>query len=387
MFEFIIWIIIGATFLEVIMFENLDIPKELIPTDPRFGCGPSLIPSEYVQKLLDTGANYLGTSHRQAGVKKVVEQIQKGLTEYFHLPSGYEVVLGNGGASFFWDMMGLGIAEKHSHHFINGEFSSKSYQAIGSIPWVEASKTQVDYGQGFELQDPGNCDLLCTILNETSTGVQTSDLCERREGRLLAVDATSGAGQIYCDLSLVDLYYFSPQKAFASEGGLWVSFLSPQAIERAMKIKEMGRYIPVIMDFQLAIDNASKNQTYNTPSLSSLFYLNEQVKAFNELGQDKVVQLAKDKADHLYNWAESKDYLNCYVQDPKFRSTSVATIDVDDKIDVAALGKKLRELKIVYDIESYRKLGRNQLRIAFFHNISKENLEKLTALLSYCIER
>ncbi|MCB9093109.1 MAG: phosphoserine transaminase [Halobacteriovoraceae bacterium] len=369
------------------MFEKLTIPQELIPSDPRFGCGPSLIPTETLNNLAKTGNTLLGTSHRKSGVKNLVKEIQEGLTQYFELEPDRQVILGNGGATFLWDMIGTGMVNKASFHNVCGEFSSKWHKAHANIPWIEASKKEVDFGEGITPEKIEGHDVICTTLNETSTGVQMTSTPTYNDDTLVAMDATSGAGQIETNLKNIDFYYFSPQKVFASEGGLFVGFISEKARERVLKIEnDKNRYKPITMSWKLALENSEKNQTYNTPSISTLFFLNESVKELNRLGRAKVTQLAREKADHLYQWAESKPYLEAYVHDEKFRSTAVATINVDEKIPVEELTKKLRELKVVYDIDAYRKLGKNQFRISLFHYVTKENLEKLTQLLSLAIE-
>ncbi len=368
------------------MFENLTIPSNLKPNDPRFGVGPSLIPTEYVNSLHDTGVELLGTSHRKPAVKNLVKEVQDGFIQYFEL-TDHEVILGNGGATFLWDMIGLGLTENCSKHHVCGEFSNKWHLAHDKIPWIDTCLEKVEYGQGLQTSNSDKCDLIALTLNETSTGVQMVDVPQSDDSTIICMDATSGAGQIECNHKDVDFYYFSPQKIFAGEGGLFFGFLSEKAKERALKIqKDQKRYIPTIMDWKLAIDNSKKNQTYNTPSVSNLFFVNEQLKAMNKLGRIKINEMAQIKAQHVYNWAESKEYLSCFIQDEKFRSKSVATIDVDEKIPVSELTQKLRDQHLIYDIDSYRKLGRNQFRISMFHNVSLENLEKLTNILSHSIE-
>ncbi len=359
------------------------------PTDPRFGCGPSLIPVEFVEKLAKTGPYFLGTSHRSSSVKNVVKEIQEGLRKYFELPDGYEIVLGNGGATLLFDMIGLGLVEKKILHYTCGEFSHKWFLSSKAIPWIEAIEKKFDFGEGVSYsQENDDFDVCCLTLNETSTGVQLSEIPELdREKTLLAIDATSGAGQVSFDVKNADLFFFSPQKVFASEGGLFVCIMSPRAKKRAIDIaKNKDRYIPGIMNWETAIDNSEKNQTYNTPSLSTLFFLNEQIKRMNDLGYSKVVEEAERKYNLMKNWVESKDYLSFYVKEECFRSRAVATIDVDESVNVQSILKKLSDDKIVFGIESYRKLGRNQFRIALFHNITYEDLEKLTILLSDFIE-
>ncbi|MCP4913115.1 MAG: phosphoserine transaminase [Oligoflexia bacterium] len=369
------------------MFENYKAPQELIPSDPRFGCGPSLIPMEYVERLLKTGNHLLGTSHRKAPIKNLCKGIQEGLTKYFNLPEGYSVVLGNGGATFLFDAIALGMVKKKIHHFTCGEFSEKWYKSSDMVPWIEASKTAVDFGKGITPEFVEGVDMIATTLNETSTGVIVDQFPEMKGDCLLAVDATSGGAQVACDLSKVDLYFFSPQKVLASEGGFYVAIMSPKARERALELAaDKSRYVPPIMNWKTAIDNSDKNQTYNTPSVTTLFFLNEQMKRMNEVGYEAVIADGKRRADLIYGWANEKPYLSCFIEEEKYRSTAVATIDVDDKVDVGALLKNLGDAQQVYGIDAYRKLGRNQFRISLFYNISYEDLEKLTKLLSHAIE-
>ncbi len=369
------------------MFESFKVPKHLIPSDPRFGVGPSLIPIEAVEKLAKTGHELLGTSHRREAVRKVVQEMQEGLKAYFKLPADYEVVIGNGGATLLWDMIGLGLVEKNPHHFVCGEFSDKWYRANKNIPWINPEITKVEFGKGINPVYKTGADFIACTLNETSTGVMLTELPEVPQDCLLAIDATSGAGQIKIDFKKSDLYYFSPQKVFASEGGFYVAIMSPKAIERAQKIaKEANRFIPESFKWSHAIENSRQNQTYNTPAISTIFFLNEQVKLMNKLGEDAVVKEAQRKANLMYGWAQSKSYLSPFIAEEKFRSLAVATIDLDEKYKADDLALALRAQGVVYDIDAYRKLGRNQFRIGLFHNVSYENLEKLTQLISLAIE-
>lgn len=370
------------------MFENYKVPQELIPSDPRFGCGPSLVPMAFYEKLLATGNHLIGTSHRKAPIKNLVKEAQEGLRKYFKVPADYSIVLGNGGATFLFDSIGLGLVNKKVAHFTCGEFSEKWYKSSKLIPWIQAEQFSVMYGEGIMGRDVADADMICVTLNETSTGVQLPELPKVHEGALLAVDATSGAGQVPCDISKTDIFFFSPQKVFASEGGLWIAIMSPKARARALAIAEdKKRYVPGIMNWFQAIDNSDKNQTYNTPAITSIWLLNEQTKLMNEFGgYDKVIALAQKKADLLYNWAEAKPYLSCYIKEAKYRSTAVACIDVDAKYKMEDLCKVLEKQKIVYGIDGYRNLNRNQLRISLFHNIKLEDLEKLTKLVSQVIE-
>lgn len=373
--------------------QDLKINPNLIPSDPRFGSGPSLIPLRRFDALKNTGAHLLGTSHRYDHVKNLVAETIAGLRTFFNVPADYDVVLGNGGATFLFDMLGLTLVKQHATHFTCGEFSQKWFISASKIPWIKTVEKSVPMGQGIMPYDVSESDFIATTLNETSTGVQLDGLpninpeARARGEKLIAVDATSGAGQIPMEMKNCDVFFFSPQKVLASEGGFWVCFMSPQAVERSKKIqKDQGRYIPEIMRFDYAIDNSRKAQTYNTPSIFTIFLLNEQLKEMNKLGFNEVCAQAKRKADLLYGWAENKSYLTPFIQEKKFRSQAVATIDVDDKIPVDPVVNFLAEKKWVYGIEGYRKLGRNQLRISLFHNISYEDLEKLTQLLSFIFE-
>jgi phosphoserine aminotransferase len=303
------------------------------------------------------------------------------------LPADYLVVLGNGGATLLFDMIGLGIVEKKATHFTCGEFSEKWFKSSKAIPWIAAENIAVPFGSGINGEAKAGSDLIAVTLNETSTGVQLSKLPVVDNDTILAVDATSGAGQCPCDVSKTDIFFFSPQKVFASDGGLWIAIMSKKARERALKIAaDKSRYVPDIMSWTNAITNSEQNQTYNTPALATLFILNEQIKLMNTLGYAEVQKMAQKKADLIYQWAESKPYLSCYIADKQFRSVAVATIDVDAKVNVDDVIKHLEKKKVVYGINGYRKLGRNQFRISLFHNITFDDLNKLTQLLSKMIE-
>lgn len=368
------------------MNPTFDIPENLIPSDPRFGCGPTLIRRETLQKLADTGADLLGTSHRSKPVKDLVKEVQEGLHQYFNLPEGYQVVLGNGGATFLFDAIGLGIVRKKSAHFTCGEFSNKWYKSHKIIPWIEAEEISAEYGTGITPENRSDADMICATLNETSTGVKIDELPEMDDDTILCIDATSGGGQVPCDLSKVDLFFFAPQKVFASEGGTFIAIMSPKAQKRALEINESDRYIPGIMNWKTAMDNAEKNQTYNTPCISTIFYLNEQIKFMNKMGYEGVVNEGNKRAEYIYNWATNHPKLSCYIAEEKYRSNAVATIDVDESFDVTPFIKELEERKLVYGIGSYRKLGRNQFRIALFQAISFEDLKKLTGLIDLVLK-
>jgi phosphoserine aminotransferase len=369
------------------MFEDFKVPNELIPSDPRFGVGPSLVPIKFISELLKTGSELLGTSHRKPAVVEVVKELHMGLRKYFKLPDDYEIIIGNGGATFFFDMIGTGLVDNSSVHFTTGEFSTKWFKAHAKIPWVHATQKSCEYGQGINPSIVEGHDMICATLNETSTGVLINSIPDvTQSDTILAIDATSGAGQIKIDISKIDCYFFSPQKVFAGEGGLYIAFLSPKAVKKALRLNQEERYIPEIMSWEHAIEKGRVYQTYNTPSVSNLFFINEQVKAMNEIGEDEVIKLAKKKADLIYEWADSKPYLSIFVSEEEFRSHSVATIDLDENYPIGDLLSVLREQNVVYDIEGYRKLGRNQFRISLFHNIDINDLVKLTKIISLAIE-
>jgi phosphoserine aminotransferase len=369
------------------MFEDFKVPNELVPSDPRFGVGPSLVPIKTISELLKTGSELLGTSHRKPAIIELVKELHLGFRRYFSLPEDYEIIIGNGGATFFFDMIGTGLVEKSSVHFTTGEFSTKWFKAHAKIPWVHATQKSCEYGDGINPEIVEGHDMICATLNETSTGVLINSIPDvTQSDTLLAVDATSGAGQIKINMNKVDCYFFSPQKVFAGEGGLYVAFLSPKAVRKALRINKQERYIPEIMNWEYAIEKGRLYQTYNTPSITNLFMINEQLKRMNELGENTVIELAKKKARLIYDWASSKEYLSAFVKEENFRSHAVATIDLDEKYSVDDLLLSLRNQKLVYDIEGYRKLGRNQFRISLFHNISYDDLVKLTKIISLAVE-
>jgi phosphoserine aminotransferase len=373
-------------------YQDFVVPKELIPTDPRFGCGPSLIPIAHLESLLQTGTRLLGTSHRRPSVKAVMRELQEGIAQYFQLPPETLVAIGNGGATLLFDMIGLGMVDKKILHYTCGEFSEKWHQSSAKIPWIQAEMVQAPYGEGVVYRGQTEApDVIAVTLNETSTGVQLESLPDlRSEGNqdtLLAVDATSGAGQVFCDVNQTDIFFFSLQKVFGSEGGLWVAILSERAQRRALEIEgRPGRYIPGIMSWKNAMEKSQVNETYNTPAISTLFFAREQIREMNQMGYAAVCAEAKRKAELLYQWAKEKPYLSCYVKNAACRSTAVCCIDVDLKYPVDPLISLLEKAGVVYGIEGYRKLGRNQFRIAIFHNVLYEDLVKLTKIISLAIE-
>ncbi len=355
-------------------------------TDIRFGAGPSLVPVEHLKALYETGSTLMGTSHRKKEVKDVVASVRTGLRQYFQFPDDYEVILGNGGATFLFDMIALGLVEKKSAHFVTGEFSNKWYKSHAKVPWIETQIEKVDFGSGVDTKNIDDADMICTTLNETSTGVMNTHIVDVDDHTIMAVDATSGGGQIKCDFSKVDIYFFSPQKVFAADGGLFVAIMSPKAMKRALEIADSDRYFPEIMNWKLAINNSLKDQTYNTPSIANLFLLDQQVQRMNKLGEDEVIRLAKEKSSYIYNWADKHPLLTAFVTDSQYRSDAVATIDVDDKYPIADICEYLQKNNIARDIGGYRKLGRNQLRIGLFHNVTFSDLKILLSHISNYLE-
>ena len=369
------------------------IPKHLLPADGRFGSGPSKVRSQPVRLLAAEAASFLGTSHRQAHVRGLVARARAGLAELFELPETYEVALGNGGTTAFWDAATFCLVERRSQHVSFGEFSARFAACTRGAPFLDDPEVLVS--------KPGTCihpvanakvDAYCLTHNETSTGVQTVIQRPRTAGGALAdglvlVDATSAAGGLRVDSSQFDAYYFSPQKCFGSEGGLWLALLSPAAIDRVERLSATGRFVPAFLDLKIAITQSRLQQTYNTPALATLFLLAEQVDWFLENGG---LQWAASRADSsaaiIYGWAERSSYAEPFVTDPAERSHVTATIDFDETVDALALAAILRANGVV-DTEPYRKLGRNQLRIALFPSIEPGDVEALTACVDWVVER
>ncbi|WP_058045823.1 phosphoserine transaminase [Streptomyces roseifaciens] len=369
---------------------DIQIPADIKPADGRFGAGPSKVRTEALAALAATGTSLLGTSHRQAPVKNLVGQVRDGVRELFSLPEGYEVVLGNGGSTAFWDVATHGLIETRSQHLTFGEFSSKFAKAAKLAPWLEEPTViSSEPGTHPEPKAEAGVDAYAFTHNETSTGVAAP--LERvegaDEGALVLVDATSGAGGLPVDIAETDVYYFAPQKSFASEGGLWLAVFSPAALERAARVHASGRHIPEFFSLPTAIDNSLKNQTYNTPALSTLFLLDQQLKWINgQGGLDWAVRRTATSARTLYGWAEASEHATPFVTDPAKRSAVIGTIDFSENVDAAAVAKVLRANGIV-DTEPYRKLGRNQLRVAMFPAIDPADVAALTACVDYVIER
>ncbi|MEU8224630.1 phosphoserine transaminase [Kribbella sp. NPDC048915] len=369
--------------------SEIQIPAELKPADGRFGSGPSKVRPEAVAALATEGAKLLGTSHRQAPVKNLVKRVQEGIAELFQLPDGYQVVLGNGGSTAFWDVATFGLIREKSQHLSFGEFSSKFAKAAQQAPHLaDPSIVKAEPGSRPVAVAEAGVDLYAWPHNETSTGVMApvKRVAGADDGALVAIDATSGAVGLPVDLNEADVYYFAPQKGFASDGGLWVALMSPAALARVEEISASGRWIPAFLDLATAVDNSSKNQTYNTPALATLFLMAEQIDWINgQGGLEWSVGRTTDSSNRLYTWAEKSDYATPYVTDPDARSLVVGTIDLDDSIDATAVAKTLRANGIV-DTEPYRKLGRNQLRVAMFPAVDPADVEKLTQSIDYVVE-
>ncbi|GAA3199227.1 phosphoserine transaminase [Streptomyces virens] len=369
---------------------EIRIPADIKPADGRFGAGPSKVRTEALDALAATGTSLMGTSHRQAPVKNLVGKVREGIRELFRLPEGYEVILGNGGSTAFWDVATHGLIENKSQHLSFGEFSSKFAKAAKLAPWLaEPTVVSADPGTHPEARAEAGVDVYAFTHNETSTGVAMPirRVAGADEGALVLVDATSGAGGLPVDIAETDVYYFAPQKSFASDGGLWIGVFSPAAIERAERIHASGRHVPEFFSLPTAIDNSRKNQTYNTPALATLFLLNEQLEWMNgQGGLDFTTGRTAQSARTLYGWAEDVKFATPFVTDPAKRSQVIGTIDFTDEVDAAAVAKVLRANGIV-DTEPYRKLGRNQLRVAMFPAIDPADIEALTKCIDYVIEQ
>jgi phosphoserine aminotransferase len=366
---------------------TISLPADLLPGDGRFGCGPSKVRPEAVASLAHEAATFLGTSHRQKRVQNVVGEVRAGLTQLFGLPDGYEVMLGNGGSTLFWDAATFGLIERTSVHLSFGEFSSKFAAAAAAAPFLgdPVVLTSAPGTRPAVEVHPG-ADTYAFTHNETSTGVMMP--LERPAGvpadeALVLVDATSAAGGLRWDPSQVDCYYFAPQKCFASDGGIWFACVSPAAVERIERIAASGRWTPAILDLAQALDNSRKDQTLNTPALATLWLMNEQVRWMNDNGGIEFAAGRCDRsAETVYAWAEASDYATPFVVAPADRSHVVATVDLDPAVDATTVAKALRANGIV-DTESYRKLGRNQLRIALFPAIDPDDVAQLTRCIDH----
>ena len=368
--------------------SDIKIPDNLKPRDGRFGCGPSKIRPEALSSLAASGASILGTSHRQKAVKNVVGRVRTGLSSLFNLPDGYEVVLGNGGSTAFWDIATFGLIEKKSQHLSFGEFSSKFASAANEAPFLdEPTVIKSEPGSHPLPVAEAGVDVYALTHNETSTGVAMPiKRPAGTDGALVLVDATSAAGGLDVAAQEFDAYYFAPQKSFASDGGLWLALMSPAAIARVAKIKESGRWVPAFFDLTIAVENSRLDQTYNTPAVATLMLLADQIEWMNTNGgMSFAAGRSAKSAEIMYGWAEKTSYTTPFVADPAMRSKVVATINFDDAIDALEIAKVLRANGIV-DTEPYRKLGKNQLRIGMFPSVDPDDISALTKCIEFVVE-
>jgi phosphoserine aminotransferase len=366
----------------------ITIPDDMLPADGRFGSGPSKVRPEALVALADTGRSYLGTSHRQATVRFMVAALRNGIAELLSLPDGYEVALGNGGTTAFWDAATFGLIDQRSQHLSFGEFSSKFAACAAAAPHLDGPDViEAPPGTIPQAKATPDVDAYCLTHNETSTGVAAEP--RRPEGAegLVLVDATSAAGGLRVDPAHVDAYYFAPQKALASDGGLWLAALSPAAVERIERIAASDRWCPAFLDLGIALDNSRKDQTYNTPALATIHLAVQQVEWIVHNGGLPFAAGRCDRsAEIIYGWAEASDYASPFVADPAIRSHVVATIDLDGSIDASTVSALLRQ-NFVLDTESYRKLGRNQLRIALYPAVDPDDVEALTHCIDFVVDR
>jgi len=369
------------------MSAEIIIPSSIKPVDGRFGCGPSRIRPEALAALSASGNSILGTSHRQKPVKNVVKRVREGLTSLFNLPEGYEVVLGNGGSTAFWDIATFGLIQERSQHLVFGEFSSKFAAASKEAPFLgEPTVIKSEPGSHPLSTAEAGIDVYALTHNETSTGVAMPIIRPAgTDGALVLVDATSAAGGLMVDAKEFDTYYFAPQKSFASDGGLWIAIMSPAAIARAEQIKASGRWVPAFFDLGIAIENSRLDQTYNTPALVTLMLLAEQIEWMNANGGlSFAAGRSTQSSDILYSWAEKTSYTTPFVTDPAMRSKVVGTINFDDAIDATQICAALRANGIV-DTEPYRKLGKNQLRIGMFPAVDPSDVDALTKCIDHVV--
>jgi phosphoserine aminotransferase len=370
--------------------EDIRIPAELLPADGRFGSGPSRVRQAQVDALSSVWQTYLGTSHRQKTVKSQVGRLRTGLAELFSLPDGYEVVLGNGGSTAFWDIAAFGLVRDRAQFLSFGEFGAKFASGVKKAPHLgEPTILKADPGSAPVFAAEAGVDAYCSPHNETSTGVAVTPkrVADADDDAIIIIDATSAAGGLAVDPREVDTYYFAPQKSFGSDGGLWFALMSPAAIERAAQIKASGRWIPDFLDLQTAIDNSRLDQTYNTPALATIFLMAEQVDWFNANGGlEWCVGRTTESSSVLYDWADASAVATPFVTDPTLRSGVVATIDIDDAIDATSITKALR-LNGIVDTEPYRKLGRNQLRVAVFPAVEPDDVRALIRSIDFVISQ
>jgi len=366
---------------------TLKIPKDLLPVDGRFGAGPSKIRQQQLSDLVQQNQYFLGTSHRQKPVRNEVAKLKAGLRDFFKLPSEYEIIFGNGGSTLFWDAAVYSIIRSNAQFLAFGEFGAKFAASAKSAPHLKNIEViKSDPGSAPEFLPNADFDSYATPHNETSTGVM-KPVKRASEKGLYLIDATSAAGGALVDPKEFDCYYFAPQKSFGSEGGLFIALVSPELIERIAQIKAENRFIPPILDLSIALENSKLDQTYNTPSLSTIYLMRQQVDWFNKNGGIQwAAARSKASSDHIYNWAQSKEYLSPFVADSNLRSSVIATIDFAERLDATVIAQVLRSNGIV-DIEPYRKLGRNQLRIATFPAIELSDIQKLTDSIDWVVAK
>ena len=367
---------------------TLVLPDSMKPGDGRFGCGPSKVRPEALAALAASGSSVMGTSHRQSGVKSLVHRVREGMSTLFSLPDGYEVILGNGGTTAFWDAAALGLVRNKSQHLTFGEFSSKFAAVTKGAPFLaDPMVIKADVGDAPEPVFSADVDAYAWAHNETSTGVAVpvSRPAGATDDQLVLVDATSGAGGLPVDITQTDVYYFAPQKVFASDGGLWIALASPAALGRIAEIAATDRWIPEFLSIATALDNSTKDQTLNTPAVATLFLLADQVEWINSQGGlDWAVGRTADSSARLYDWAERSSFATPFVTRPELRSQVVGTIDFEAGVDASVVAKTLRANGIV-DTEPYRKLGRNQLRVGMFPAVEPDDVSALTACIDHIV--
>ena len=366
--------------------QEIVIPKELLPKDGRFGCGPSKVRPEQLQALTTRGAKLLGTSHRQAPVKNLVGSVRDGLRSLFGLPADWDIVLGNGGSTVFWDVATFGLISNRSQHLVFGEFSSKFAEAAAAAPHLGAPEVISTPPGSHPIAVASDVDLYAYTHNETSTGVAMPLRRPANSGNaIVAVDATSAAGGLMWDPTEVDVYYFAPQKCFAADGGIWIAACSPKAVARIEEIHASKRWTPASLDLKIALDNSRSNQTYNTPAVGTLILFDEQVQWMNSNGGLRwCADRSATSATTMYEWADAREFATPFVADPAMRSNVVSTIDLDG-VDANEVCAALRANGVV-DTDSYRKLGRNQIRVGMFPAIDPSDVAQLTRCIDYVVE-
>ncbi len=369
---------------------TLTLPPAMLPSDGRFGCGPSKVRPEALAALADSGSSVMGTSHRQAPVKTLVKRVREGLDSLFGLPDGYQVILGNGGTTAFWDAAALGLVRNRAQHLTFGEFSTKFATVTRRAPFLaDPQVLSADPGDAPDAEAAGDVDVYAWAHNETSTGVAlpVTRPSGATDDQLVLIDATSGAGGLPLDPTQADVYYFAPQKVFGSDGGLWIALASPAALARIGEIAATDRWIPEFLSIATALDNSTKDQTLNTPAVATLFLLADQIDwILGNGGLDWATKRTADSSGRLYDWAEGSEFATPFVRRPELRSQVVGTIDFADSVDAAAVAKTLRANGIV-DTEPYRKLGRNQLRIGMFPAVEPDDVSALISCIDYVVER